>query len=147
MEREAPRPVRHQDHLAFWEGTQAGELRVQECADCGVVRWPPRIVCGECLSTSATWVLAPTTGTLFSWTVVHHTVLPGFRDDLPYVVGLVELPVPRGTVRMLGGVMGSEPDQLSIGQMVRATFDHDADATLVNWEVQPPREGRNADAG
>jgi uncharacterized protein len=143
-----PEPARYQDHQAFWDGTDAGQLLVQRCAECGTARWPPRILCGSCLSRESAWVPAPTTGALFSWTVVHHTTLPGFRDETPYAVGLVELVSEEGTLRMLGGIRGCPPEELFVGQAVRALFDKGVEATLVNWEVfDPGSEGRPAAGG
>ena len=36
----------------FWEGTLAGELRIQACNSCGKLRHPPRPMCPSCRSTA-----------------------------------------------------------------------------------------------
>lgn len=48
MERALPRPTPETRH--FWEGTRAGELRLQRCAACAGVWFPPRPVCPSCAS-------------------------------------------------------------------------------------------------
>ena len=37
----------------FWEGTARGELRLQACGSCGILRFPPRVMCPHCQSTGA----------------------------------------------------------------------------------------------
>jgi uncharacterized OB-fold protein len=36
------------DTAFFWDGTAAGELRIQRCAQCGAVRHPPGPMCPAC---------------------------------------------------------------------------------------------------
>ncbi len=130
---ERPRPAGYDDHRPFWDGAAAGRLVVQRCTQCGAVRWPPRILCGACLSPEVEWVEATPTGSLFTWTVIHHTTLAGFKDDPPYAVGLVEVTVAGGLVRMLGGIRGCAPSELQVGMALRAQFEVVDDGALVNW--------------
>ena len=39
----------------FWEGTQAGELRIQQCSGCGLFRHLPMPMCPECSSLEYGW--------------------------------------------------------------------------------------------
>ena len=41
-------PLVTPDTAFFWEGTAAGELRIQRCAKCGVLRHPPGPMCPAC---------------------------------------------------------------------------------------------------
>ncbi len=64
------------------------------------------------------YVVAPTRSTLYSFTVVHHPQVPGFR--YPLVVGLaeVEVPGPDGEgqpVRFVADLVGVRPDQVTVG--------------------------------
>ena len=43
-------PVTDADGAPFWEYAARGELRVQACADCGELRFPPRPCCPHCQS-------------------------------------------------------------------------------------------------
>jgi uncharacterized OB-fold protein len=103
---------------AFWEGTAAGELRVQACDDCGYLRWPPGPSCPNCLSAETTWTAVDTGGTVWSYAVYHRALDPAFKDDVPYTVVLVELDAGP---RIYGRYLGGERD-LSAGTRVRADF-------------------------
>jgi uncharacterized OB-fold protein len=75
----------------FWEGTLAGELRLQRCTACGVRRFPDGISCPNCLSTGVEWMAASGRATLWSWTRMHQVYFPAFRDDVPYLVVFAQL--------------------------------------------------------
>ena len=117
-------PLVTPDTAFFWDGTAAGELRIQRCAKCGVLRHPPGPMCPACGEASTAGVaggegytVAAGTGEVFSYVVHHHPPVPGKR--LPMVVALVQL--PEG-VRILGEMPGVRPDQVRIGLPVRVTF-------------------------
>ena len=46
-------PAVDEEGRFFWEGTLAGELRIQVCESCGRLRHPPRPMCPSCRSTDA----------------------------------------------------------------------------------------------
>lgn len=125
------RPVDRDDpqFQPFWEGTEAGELRVQKCGNCGTLRWPPRPMCAKCQSSDTLWVPVAPRGTLFSWVGVGHQTVAGM--PAPYVVGLVEL---ANGIRMLGQVIDVAPEALAIGMPLRVLFQPSpAGVTLANW--------------
>ena len=122
------------DTAFFWDGTAAGELRIQRCARCGAVRHPPGPMCPACGEPAdGGYVLAAGTGEVFSYVVHHHPPVPG--KQLPMVVALVQL--PEG-VRMVGEMPGVRPDQARIGLPVRVTFVSAGDMLLPAWR---PAEG------
>ena len=128
-------PLVTPDTAFFWDGTAAGELRIQRCAKCGVLRHPPGPMCPACGEASTAGVaggegytVAAGTGEVFSYVVHHHPPVPGKR--LPMVVALVQL--PEG-VRILGEMPGVRPDQVRIGLPVRVTFTRAGDMSLPSW--------------
>jgi uncharacterized protein len=122
-------PLITPDTAFFWEGTAAGELRIQRCASCGALRHPPGPMCPACGEASdGGYVVAAGTGEVFSYVVHHHPPVPGKR--LPMVVALVQL--PEG-VRILGEMPGVRPDQVRIGLPVRVTFTPAGDMSLPAW--------------
>ncbi|MBV9832452.1 MAG: OB-fold domain-containing protein [Marmoricola sp.] len=124
------RPVRNADTDFFWEGTQAGELRIQRCNACGVLRHPPGPVCPECHAMDRGYVVASGRGTIFSFLVHHAPQMPG--RDLPVTIALVEL---AEGVRFVADVRGN-PEDLAIGDEVVVGWDRvDDDLTLPIWEV------------
>jgi len=131
---EVIRPVISPDTAFFWAGTAAGELRVQRCDQCGTLRHPPGPRCRTCGAMSAGHVVAAGTGEVYSYVVHHHPPVPG--KQLPIVIALVEL--PEG-VRMVGELLGVEPDQVRIGLPVRSEFLRiDDDLTLPAWRAIAP---------
>jgi uncharacterized protein len=126
-------PLVTPDTAFFWEGTAAGELRIQRCAGCGALRHPPGPMCPACGQPSdGGYVVAAGTGEVFSYVVHHHPPVPGKR--LPLVVALVQL--PEG-VRMLGEMPGVRPDQVRIGLPVRVTFTRAGEMSLPAWRCLP----------
>jgi uncharacterized OB-fold protein len=136
-------PLVTPDTAFFWAGTAAGELRIQRCAKCGVLRHPPGPMCPACGEASTAgvaglaghegYIVAAGTGEVFSYVVHHHPPVPGKR--LPMVIALVQL--PEG-VRILGEMPGVRPDQVRIGLPVRVTFTRAGDMSLPSWR---PAEG------
>ena len=129
--REVIRPVISPDTEFFWAGTGVGELRIQRCDGCGTPRHPPGPRCPSCGNMTPGYVAAAGTGEVYSYVVHRHPPVPGKK--LPIVIALVEL--PEG-VRMVGELLGVEPDQVRIGLPVRAEFVRiDADLALPAWRA------------
>ncbi len=84
--RPLPQPTPETKH--FWEGTQAGEIRLQKCGDCAKVYFPPRPFCPGCASRNVTVFKASGKAKLHSY-VIHHRPAPGFTP--PYAIAVVEL--------------------------------------------------------
>jgi uncharacterized protein len=124
------RPQQNLDTAYFWAGTTAGELRIQQCTECGALRHPPGPSCPECHAVSRSHVVASGEGTVFSYVVHRHPPVPG--QELPILLVLVDL--PEG-VRMVGRLKGVDADDVEIGMPVRVSFTTvDDDLTLVDWE-------------
>lgn len=137
------RPMVDRDNAFFFEGTAAGELRIQRCRACGELRHPPGPVCPQCHAMDRGHVVASGRGTVHSFLVHHAPQVPG--KELPLTLVLVEL---EEGVRMVGALVGAEPDEPpAIGDPVEVVFDRiDDDLTLASWRPAeraeiPPREG------
>ncbi|MEU6717554.1 bifunctional MaoC family dehydratase N-terminal/OB-fold nucleic acid binding domain-containing protein [Nonomuraea sp. NPDC046802] len=111
------RPATNQDTAFFWEGVQAGELRIQTCADCGHLRHPPGPLCPQCRSANRRHTVASGEGTVYSYVVHHHPPVPG--RETPFVVAVVEL--PEG-VRIVGNVVDCPIEEVGIGMALRVTY-------------------------
>lgn len=79
------------DAAAWFEGLEAGELRVQSCLECGRSRFPRALLCSVCGSERSEWRGVPAEGTLLSYTVVSRAPSPEFEPHVPYRLALVEL--------------------------------------------------------
>jgi uncharacterized OB-fold protein len=113
-----PRP--DEDSQPFFDGTLRGELTLQHCRACGQWMWPVRYRCIECFSDELTWEAAAGTGTVYSYSIVHQLVHPGFARDLPYNVAMVDL--DEG-VRMITNIVNVAGDEVEIGQRVEVIFE------------------------
>jgi uncharacterized OB-fold protein/acyl dehydratase len=126
---EVLRPLVSHDTAFFWEGTAAGELRIQHCPTCGRLRHPPGPMCPSCGADKQDWVVAEGRGTVFSYVVHHHPPVPGKQP--PFVVALVEL---EEGVRMLGELVDVDPATVHIGMPVElALTTVDEELTLPFW--------------
>ena len=94
----------------FWEGIVEGALRIQRCAGCGRHVFYPRAVCPHCGGADLEWVEAAGSGRVHSFTVVHRAP-PDYRDEVPYVIALVDL--DEG-VRMMTRLVDVEPAAVSV---------------------------------
>lgn len=109
----------------FWDGTKAGELRLQRCNECSNVYFPPRPFCPKCASRSVAWFKATGHGRLFSY-VINHRPAPGFKDEAPYAIAVVELDEgPRMMTNLVG--VESTPEALPIDMPLEVTFDRVSD--------------------
>jgi uncharacterized OB-fold protein len=113
-----------------------GEFRLQRCAGCGLLRYPPGTACPWCACAAAEWVAVEGRGTVHSYMEAHHSFQPAFRPFLPYTVLLVDLDTQKGiptaheALRVIGNLVDSEgwlaPPELvgrvGIGSRVRMVF-------------------------
>jgi 3-oxo-4,17-pregnadiene-20-carboxyl-CoA hydratase alpha subunit len=112
------RAPRGHDNAWWWDAIERGELPIQRCRACGVLRHPPRPMCGACQSTEWDSVPAKGGGTVYSYTVLHHPKFPGY--DYPLVCAVVEL--DEGT-RIVSNVVGCDPAEVRIGMAVQLSLD------------------------
>lgn len=87
----------------YWSGVEERELRIPWCTDCGEPHFPPRPFCPGCWGNRIEWRRASGRGTLYSYTVVRSNPPSGFRDRLPFAIGIVRL---EEGVRMLSNIEG-----------------------------------------
>ena len=66
-------------------------IRLQRCVDCGAAQYPPREVCGACLSDRLEWQSTDSLpARVLARTLLHHSNEPRFRQRLPLTIGLVQ---------------------------------------------------------
>ncbi len=115
--RPLPEPTPETQH--FWEGTRAGELRLQRCSDCGSVYFPPRPFCPTCTSRAVEVFVASGRATLYSY-VINHRPMPGF--DGPHSIAVVTL---EEGPRMMTNVVGcpQTPEELVLDMPLEVHFE------------------------
>jgi len=73
--RAKPKPTPETQH--FWDGTQAGQLRLQRCDACANVYFPPRPFCPACASRKVSVFKASGNAKLYSYVINHRPAAPG----------------------------------------------------------------------
>jgi len=126
-----PLPHLDEENRPFWEALQRHELYVQKCRDSGDLRYHPRALCTNCLSSRTEWLRSKGLGKIYTFTVTNQNQAPGFRESLPYVMAWVEL--DEG-LKMLTNIVDCPPQQVRIGMPVEAVFeDVTPEVTLVQF--------------
>jgi uncharacterized OB-fold protein len=115
-----PAPIVNADSAPYWEGARADELLLQQCGDCGTLRFFPRYLCTECGSAHMDWTEASGCGTVHSFTIVHRAAFPEFQAQTPYVVALIDL---EEGPRMMTNIVGDDAIDVAIGDAVAVTFE------------------------
>ena len=74
----------------FAQYLKSGYLMASSCKKCGLLSFPPRADCGNCLSDEFEFKEITGKGTLHTYTKI--VAAPtGFEDMVPYIVGVVDL--------------------------------------------------------
>lgn len=147
-----------QENLAYFGFCAAHDYRLQRCASCHLVRYPPTTGCPWCGHPEAEWSPVEGRGTVFTYAEVHHAIQPAFREHLPYLILIVELDTQQGkptehdALRIAGNLVTAAGDlappdvvaTVGIGTRVRMVFkDVTAGLAVPLWTIdeaarQPP---------
>ena len=131
-----PLPLPDVDTQPFWDACRLHELRAQQCTACGRFRWPPQPFCPSCYSWEHEWQLLSGLGSIASFSVVHHSAVPSFKNDLPYVVALITLDGTDDHVQIMSNVVGFPWEQVAVGMRVGVSFnDVTPEATLPQFRA------------
>lgn len=126
-----PLPVIHPDNLEFWDFLARHELRLQQCGECGFLRYPVSPVCPSCLSDAAEWVALSGRGTLVAAVQVNRATGEGWwTSATPYSVALVRL---EEGPRLKGFIANEAAASLEPGSPMLATFEDVEGATLLRF--------------
>jgi uncharacterized OB-fold protein len=115
--RPVPQATPETEH--FWQGTRAGEIRLQRCDSCRQVYFPPRPFCPKCSSRSVSVFRASGRAKLYSY-VINYRPHPAWGG--PYAIALVEL---EEGPRMMSNLVGcpQTPEALVLDMPLEATFE------------------------
>lgn len=102
----------------FRDAVAHERLLTQRCASCGKASLPPAPSCLHCGSPEVSQVDAATTGALRTWTVTHVAFHSAFADELPYVIGVVDL----DDGARLSGMVDVPHDRLADGLRLALTW-------------------------
>ena len=86
-----PMPPRTELSQGFWDAVARGELAVQRCEACGLLRHYPQLRCPACQSAEVSWQPLSGEGEIHSYTVAHRAFHPAWKEHAPYVIATIEL--------------------------------------------------------
>ena len=152
------------ENVEYFRHCAAHAFHLQQCAACGLVRYPPTTACPWCMSRESTWKKVEGKGAVHSYTEVHHAIQPAFRGKTPYMVLLVDLDTQKGeptadeALRVIGNLVTPDgqlapPDmvkRVGVGTRVRMVFsDVSSGIALPQWTIdesaqQPDKPWRYA---
>jgi len=101
-------------HDGLVGGVDTPRLLGSRCATCGSHHFPAHTTCPYCASEDVAPVHLSAQGTLWAWTSVG-TAPPGYRGEVPFGFGVVEL--PEG-IRVVTRLTEADPGRLAAGQPV-----------------------------
>ena len=140
------------EYKGYFDAARLHRLVVKKCQDCGLLRGEPGPGCPWCTSLNWEWQEVSGKGTIYSYQIVAHTVMPAFRDWAPFAIVLVELDEQRGTPDQYDGLritanlldvdMNPEKEEnVAIGSRVEVMFlDVDEEFALPQFKLsgEPP---------
>lgn len=127
-------PENDQPHIQFLQQQSAnGQLTMQLCNECDIMRYPPGPMCPECNSSDLGWKTVSGKGTVHSYVMIPHAINPAFKDFLPYPLVLIELDEQRGVptehraLRVVANVVRDDgspetEENMAFGKRVEATL-------------------------
>ena len=89
----------------FVDYLEKGKVMGTRCKDCGLVFFPPRADCYQCLESNIEWIEVSGTGKLVSFSKLEYAPV-GFGDDLPYSIALLDY----GDYKVFGRIAGDVPE-------------------------------------
>lgn len=115
----APKPT--PESKPFWDGANSGQLRIQKCVTTGKHFFPPRRYSPFTVGGETEWVDASGRATLYSY-VINHRAAPGWENDGPYAIAVVEL---EEGPRMMANIVGIEntPENLVLDMPLQVQFE------------------------
>jgi uncharacterized protein len=103
-----PLPISSSESKPYWDGLRQHLLLMPRCNACHRYWFPPSTNCPHCTSSYFTWTPVKGRGKVFTYVVYDRVYHPGFADEVPYTVALVEL---EEGPRMISNIVGISPDE------------------------------------
>ncbi|UCF85746.1 MAG: Zn-ribbon domain-containing OB-fold protein [Desulfobacteraceae bacterium] len=97
-----------------------GKVMYTRCKDCGLVFFPPRADCYQCLTSNMEWLEVSGKGKLLTYSTLEYAPV-GFGDDLPYSIALLDY----GDYKVFGRIASDIPDEeIKVGMEMKAKVNN-----------------------
>lgn len=99
---------------------EKGKVMYTRCKDCGLVFFPPRADCYQCLTSNMEWLEVSGNGKLISYSKLEYAPV-GFGDDLPYSIALLDY----GDYKVFGRIANDIPDEkIQVGMEMKTEVNN-----------------------
>ena len=110
----------------FIDYLEKGAVAGTRCKTCGMVFFPPRADCYQCLSNNMEWFEVSGTGKLVTFSKLEYAPI-GFQDDVPYCIALLDY----GDYKVFGRIDRDLPeDEIKVGMLMKTAAN-----TLPNGQL------------
>ena len=140
-----PRPT--PETQEYWDGLRQQTFMLQRCNVCQRAYFYPRPFCPQldCHSRDVTSFQASGRGSIYSF-VINTRPMPGFEDEVPYVIAVVELDEgPRLMTNIIdvpGDDVTSKAAAIHVGDAVEVVYEHATETiTLPKFRLRTTTEG------
>lgn len=117
----------------FIDYLENGKVMGTRCKDCGLVFFPPRADCYNCLAGNMDWFQVSGRGKLVSYSKLEYAP-QGFGEDLPYAIAMLDY----GDYKVFGRIAGGVPeDEIEVG-MELETVANELPNGQLNYVFQKP---------
>ena len=104
----------------FVDYMEKGKVMYTRCKDCGLVFFPPRADCYQCLTSNMDWLEVSGNGKLISYSKLEYAPV-GFGDDLPYSIALLDY----GDYKVFGRIASDIPDEkIQVGMEMKTEVNN-----------------------
>lgn len=137
MDYQKPIPFKNQDNNPYWDAADRHELSLQKCDECKTYAMVPGPSCAKCGSADTRWVNlgSDITAKIYSYVISYRPFMPGFQDELPYIIAQAELDGVED-VRIMCNVLACKPEDIKIGMPVEMIWqDITEDRALPQWQA------------
>lgn len=116
---------------AFIDCLEKGNVMGTRCKGCGLIFFPPRADCYQCLSSDMNWFEVSGNGELISYSKLAYAPA-GFEGDLPYSVAVLDY----GEYKVFGRIASELPEEaLKLGMEMKTIVNRLPNGQL-NYEFQ-----------
>jgi uncharacterized OB-fold protein len=104
-----------------------------KCKDCGLVFFPPRADCYQCLASNMEWFEVTGSGKLLTYSKLEYAPV-GFENDLPYAIAVLDY----GDYKVFGRIAGDlADDEIQVGMDMKTVVNQLPNGQL-NYVFQKP---------
>ncbi len=110
----------------FIDFLEDGKVKGTRCKDCGLVFFPPRADCYQCLASNVEWFEVSGSGKLVTYSKLEFAPV-GFQDDVPYCIALLDY----GKYKIFGRIAKDVPeDEIKVGMEMKTVVNKTSNEQL-----------------